>query len=833
MNLKLTDVPLGIPPNTTDLYLGGNFISVVKNDSLLHLRNLKQLSFKGNVLVKLESGAFHNLANLTTLFLTGNKLTTLPSNIFDDLINLQWLYLTQNKLTTIPTIKGATKLLKLALDNNQINDATFSAGYKALTNLQGIALSNNKIPRLTTKSFKKLCKKAITKISLSRNSISNVEEDSFSEMPALKSLVMSYNNMTNSTTLHNVTSGLADSTQLTALNLDGVITNFQLTPDLFNSLKKVQLTNLYLSHSRNIDVIQAGTFSSLSYLELLDVSFSQVSLINDDAFTDALSLKTLLLHHNRLKLVPKLNLPKLQLLDLSFNSGYYELVAGSFDGLGSVIDLHLHHSAITTLNSDTFHGLSSLEKLDLSFNNIGSSSMSKDLFSNVPKLKTLNLRRNKLNTMVTNYRIFENILSLENLDMSENNCEQLAENIFTKLTALKTLDLHGNNLGRQLSGEKGENLFASLKKLISLNLNSNGIRWIPSNLFENLKSLQGLSLADNRISSWGSGMFVPLLNMNSLQMGNNRLSAINQTSLHGLNDSANANFSVNPFACYCDLVWFREWINTTNVTLVDIDNYICNSPDDMAHHSLLSFDTEKIHSECAPLPYLLILIAVVTGVVILIIVFLASMYRLRWKIRLRWYYIRHPRRQGKLDRLRRIRDPKDDQRLLVNEAEYDVCILHGEEDNDWVVDHLLPKIDNKESEVGGLYDVFYATRDAAAGKSEMGSLDDALSSCASILIVASTDYLNDVKGRDFEIPMALNRVEDLPYGLKSLILITMGDLAGICHSMHPVLKPVMENDGHIQWPNEEDVCKEDGQNLFWDELKEKVDESLQHNIAIP
>ena len=71
---KLTEVPAGIPAETSELYLDVNLISAVEPSRLQHLTQLTRLDLSNNRVSVLPPFVFANLTRLATLIVSYNKL---------------------------------------------------------------------------------------------------------------------------------------------------------------------------------------------------------------------------------------------------------------------------------------------------------------------------------------------------------------------------------------------------------------------------------------------------------------------------------------------------------------------------------------------------------------------------------------------------------------------------------------------------------------------------------------------------------------------------------------------------------------------------------------
>jgi len=112
-----------IPPeigqlvNLTDLYLGGNSLSIIPPD-IGNLVNLQSLFLYDNqfISIPLEIG---NLVNLTTLDIGYNQIAELPNELYS-LSNLELLRLEHNRLTSIPNDLCNLSGCNIYINNNHI-----------------------------------------------------------------------------------------------------------------------------------------------------------------------------------------------------------------------------------------------------------------------------------------------------------------------------------------------------------------------------------------------------------------------------------------------------------------------------------------------------------------------------------------------------------------------------------------------------------------------------------------------------------------------------------------------------------------------------------------
>ncbi|XP_046430500.1 protein slit isoform X1 [Neodiprion pinetum] len=118
----LTEIPRGIPPETTELYLDVNDIKTIQIERLNHLRALTRLDLSNNQIGMLSNDTFRNLTKLSTLIISYNKLQCVQRNALAGLKSLRIISLHGNDISLIS--EGAFEDLKsithLALGSNPL-----------------------------------------------------------------------------------------------------------------------------------------------------------------------------------------------------------------------------------------------------------------------------------------------------------------------------------------------------------------------------------------------------------------------------------------------------------------------------------------------------------------------------------------------------------------------------------------------------------------------------------------------------------------------------------------------------------------------------------------
>jgi len=212
-----------------------------------------------------------------------------------------------------------------------------------------------------------------------------------------------------------------------------------------------------------------------------------------------------------------------------------------------------------------------LEVIDLSNNGI--KEIQGKSFHKVTNVKRLILNHNDLFVVSTmkHPRVFSNFVNLEELHLTNAFTEQIDSKWYlsdlkdiileSELTKLKKLHLEQNEIWEI----KDPDMFCQLPELLDLHLSDNQLTDINFSL-ECLKKLRYLDLEFNRIRN------LPQVTLEKLdaafghkEVGSDgRLRYTRQIDLHG-----------NPYACDCHMQNFAQWLNQTEINLMNKDAMRC------------------------------------------------------------------------------------------------------------------------------------------------------------------------------------------------------------------------------------------------------------------
>ncbi|KAM4652005.1 toll-like receptor 7 [Discoglossus pictus] len=363
----------------------------------------------------------------------------------------------------------------------------------------------------------------VTSLNLSHNELELISNQSFSRVPNLEILDVSYNCIPNKLRTDQMPckfiikeDALVNLKKLKILELSGnSLTTIPLLPE--------NIEKLYLNLNR-IVVVSEKDLSGLYHLTTLKIGWNCYYRnpcgthfhFLDNAFRDINSLETLVIAYNNISCFPQ-NLPS------------------------SLIKLDLSENKIWKVDHEDLCKLPNLQDLNLQWNcqrcdhaaqpcfpclNNSSLQLGPGAFDCLHNLYRLNLRGNSFHTL--NDSIFDRLSELTHLVLSDNYLNLEVETFFSKLTKLTSLyidfnyripvmynrlDLHPSFAKmkslRKISiagyffnvlDEDGIKPLLSLPNLEEINLRTNFILKVNLSIFASNKNLQFVSLAENLIS---------------------------------------------------------------------------------------------------------------------------------------------------------------------------------------------------------------------------------------------------------------------------------------------------------------------------------------------
>ncbi|MCI4393335.1 hypothetical protein PGIGA_G00156320 [Pangasianodon gigas] len=273
--------------------------------------------------------------------------------------------------------------------------------------------------------------------------------------------------------------------------------------------------NLYVFQN-GINFLQEQDFLGLVDLELLDLSQNELSVIPDGVFGSLTSLRNLDLSSNKITQISKDSFNGLLKLERLYihNNRIQSIHPAAFKGLEHLLELKLQGNQISVL--PTLH-LPRLLLLDLSFNSIPAPGPA-DL--QTPHLESLKLAGLGLTTL--DEGLLRSLGNLHDLDVSQNKLVGMPHAIISA-KGLTRLNLAANPLG-PLHKEDFKNLVG----LQELDLSSLNLQGFPVDFFQVFPRLHHLTAAQNPFNCVCSLSWFP----NWMKNANVELGRIEETRCH-------------------------------------------------------------------------------------------------------------------------------------------------------------------------------------------------------------------------------------------------------------------------------------------------------------
>uniref|UniRef100_UPI00358E3F65 podocan n=1 Tax=Myxine glutinosa TaxID=7769 RepID=UPI00358E3F65 len=477
----------------------------------------------------------------------GKKIDTFPSGLPN---TIRHLSLQNNMIEEIPPLELSrlAELQTLNLQNNLINSNGLAGDpFKSLSNLEYLYLANNHL----TLAPQHLPESLIS-IDLAANQISRIPAPAFKKKPAIRSLYLHNNKLTDagipagmlessnkleililsSNLLHTVPQGLPSSVYRLHLQNNhlkrlpsGVFDNMNLLRELY--LQNNNLTN---------DKLENKALWGAQHLEFLDLSRNQFVHVPRDLPP---SLVVLHLERNHLVRADARGLGRLTALEyLVLNHNHLStqgLGAAGLRRMKRLHTLHLHsnrlrkvpyglpqglralmllHNQIHTLRSMDFESCPNVTDLNLSFNILKSNRVHPTAFSSLTNLLNLDLSGNRFTDFPPGLPE-----SLQVVKLEMNRLKAIRDDQLAAFGTLKELHLATNLLS---SGSLGPNAWNGLHSLQVLDLSHNSLTEIPAKL---PPSLEYLHLENNYINHIPNTAFQQTPKLRGIYMRYNRLRA--------------------------------------------------------------------------------------------------------------------------------------------------------------------------------------------------------------------------------------------------------------------------------------------------------------------
>ncbi|XP_013415489.2 toll-like receptor 1 [Lingula anatina] len=376
-------------------------------------------------------------------------------------------------------------------------------------------------------------------------------------------------------------------------------------------------------------------------------------------------------------------------------------------------------------------------------------------------------------------------ISMNKYSFSSDQCD-----IFSNSPNLHDLSMHNNQLN-DMNSTALVTMFRNLTKLRKLYIHNSKLANLPPKIFANNRMLSTLQLQSNYLSTWDPIVFQPLLSLKKLFMDHNNIRILNETSFPQFiwTNLTEINLAGNPFSCTCENLWFRNWMQSTKVKLLQPHYYQCYAPEKLAKTPFLDWHPTK--AQCTPLPAWVIASAIGVPTLLFLALVIVVSHRYRWYIRYWCFTLR--------SRYKRL-EPFENNGNFV----FDAFVSYNCHDRHWVIQRLLPKLEYDAGFKLCLHD-----RDFIVGHDILDNIVDALEVSRKTILVLSNNFAES-QWCQLEMTMAQHKLFDENKDI--LVLVLLEDIKP--ENLSNRLTLLLRKQTYIEWPREEE-----GQDLFWERVK--------------
>ena len=657
---NLVDIPVLDKNWTTMLDLSHNQLKKIHGSPFGHLPLLRNLDLSSNMIYKLNSKVFKGLHSLEKLDLPVNKLTLLSRDVFSELRKLIYLNVDGNPLFYISskTFTTLQSLQYLYISYIGFEPDTVTSNFRSLTRLRVLSISLALNGNVTDAIFRPLAGLPI---------------QNFTFVWQFKCIWDCYLDITTFEPFINVRELFTDVLLLPALgSLHSPLQTLILTsfsrgyPTVIGNTTFEVLSNLKESLTRlflflPIRHIENDAFRWTPNLILLSVAYSQLQIMDKEAFRGLTDLQKLYLCDNQLAAVPSDALSvigkyqSLQYLDLGSN-GISAISDDAFSAVSSLFYLNLENTKFQDLIIHVTRWLDVLQNLKhIVFGSSGLilTSVDIDLLVPIPSIQILELKSisvlefkksvcslfpNVTTIIISNVEISGFIFSSalhECLFLKQFDLSGSASNINSldpQHTSISIPSLEDLTLARNKLKSVGQIFFIKAPNLTSLNLSDNEIKHVDSAIAHAYKYLVHLSIDGNALVSLAGLEHLTFLK--HLNVARNQIIEVPLWLISAKNEPVliTLDLSDNPFSCTCEIEKFRKWIESDTNTWLQPGQYNCASPE-----SQNGFSISAVELDCRS--YTAFYIGVSIPFVILFFVVIIFLIHYRWHIKYKLFLL--------------------------------------------------------------------------------------------------------------------------------------------------------------------------------------------------
>ena len=476
-----------------------------------------------------------SVPNAQSLRLPANKLERLDASDFSVAPSLMSLDLSQNSIMFIDdkALGVLHDLRTISLTGNKLT--TIRSIFQNNQQLTSVRLGHNEITEIGENDFKD--NTMVKMLDLSNNRIAEVHKDAFKHLDMLRYLILSNNPLV---TLPELS---FSSTMLMLADF----TNCQLTSvpkHMPTSLKDFRLGN------NRINEILVDDFENVTDVTLITLNDNQIENVAHRAFGSLENLRELWMSRNQLVYIPR-GLPE------------------------SLEKLYMDNNHVVELEPTLFQSNANLKYLNLEANNV--MKIHQDSLNDVPKLETLNLQGNEVSLI--DVGTFANLPELTELILSNNPIQVFENGAFVELFNLTKLSLA--HIDHVVTGSErilDENILEAMPKLEQIDLTSSP--FLTEKLVEILSE-------SNDFSS----------NLKTLILQYNELTTLPENIKNIFPALETLILDGNPWKCNENLLWLRDWIQSSSITFHRFEEPTCNRPRSLQGRLLSTVQDDELSDD--------------------------------------------------------------------------------------------------------------------------------------------------------------------------------------------------------------------------------------------
>ena len=519
-----------------------------------------------------------------------------------------------------------------------IVNTTIPAEYTSLSHLEVLDFyeGTSSSFEITAAMFDNIRKSNISTLSFrSLRRMTHVETGAFSNLPNVRSLVLSCN--TELSSQHVITSlGMTMKTSIDTVVLDGsqgkaaIFKSSDFCSPFWRRVKRLSVQSAKLV---DFDLNNPSCLTNMQQLHFNYNSLDEIPFERINFYSYFSNLR-------------KLSISQLYWRTYDFNRAfcfcqgrYYMLDVNDYFPIGPPV---LHQTTVSTTNNTApccspplqvgaGQFPKSLEYLELVDFGINSPQLLTETacLSHV-HLRFLNLSINTFTNVLCIGCRLEGVSRLEVLDLSHGALELITPEYTHSFVYLRFFILSHNALGVHRSDFRDS--FSRLRLLEDINMSHNQLSRINPLAFKHCTRLKLIHLANNELTDIDFYMD-SLIDLKYIDLSGNRLISLSDTFMSKLDQMVPlvVDLQRETFRCNCDSLSFLRWTRVTHVELVSKERFTCFFGD-TRDNSLNDIDLEELESGCR-VPSVLPIVVPVVAVVVFICSFVALARYHRWYIK--------------------------------------------------------------------------------------------------------------------------------------------------------------------------------------------------------